>query len=63
MSDENVEAFKRGMEAYNRRDVDAFLETFDPRGGIPSADPRNVRSRGDGLPGPRGFPIVGRGSG
>jgi ketosteroid isomerase-like protein len=30
MSDENVEAFRSGMEAYNRRDVDAFLQTFDP---------------------------------
>ena len=30
MSEENVEAFRRGMEAYNRRDIDAFLETFDP---------------------------------
>src|SRR5689334_19885022 len=30
MSDENVEAFRRGMEAYNRRDIDAFLDAFDP---------------------------------
>lgn len=30
MSDENVEAFRRGLEAYNRRDIDAFLELFDP---------------------------------
>ena len=30
MSEENVEAFRRGMEAYNRRDIDAFLEMFDP---------------------------------
>jgi hypothetical protein len=30
MSEENVEVFRRGMEAYNRRDIDAFLETFDP---------------------------------
>jgi ketosteroid isomerase-like protein len=30
MSRENVEAFKRGVEAYNRRDIDAFLEEIDP---------------------------------
>lgn len=30
MSQENVEAFKRGAEAYNRRDVDALLNELDP---------------------------------
>jgi ketosteroid isomerase-like protein len=30
MSRENIEAIKRGVEAYNRRDVDAFLEIHDP---------------------------------
>jgi len=30
MSEENVETFKRGAEAYNRRDVDALLKTLDP---------------------------------
>jgi ketosteroid isomerase-like protein len=30
MSDESVEAFKRAVAAYNRRDIDAFLEEFDP---------------------------------
>jgi ketosteroid isomerase-like protein len=30
MSQENVEAFKRGAEAYNRRDVDALLKELDP---------------------------------
>ena len=30
MSEENVEAFRRVLEAYNRRDIDAFLEAFDP---------------------------------
>jgi ketosteroid isomerase-like protein len=30
MSQENVEAFKRGLDAYNRRDLDALLETLDP---------------------------------
>ena len=34
MSEENVEAFRSGMEAYNRRDVDAFLEAFDPKAEI-----------------------------
>ncbi len=30
MSQENVEAFKRGTEAYNRRDVDALLQELEP---------------------------------
>ena len=30
MSQENVETFKRGLEAYNRRDVEAVLATVDP---------------------------------
>jgi ketosteroid isomerase-like protein len=30
MSQENVEAFRRAIEAYNRRDIDAFLDAFDP---------------------------------
>ena len=30
MSQENVEAFERGAEAYNRRDVDALLKELDP---------------------------------
>jgi ketosteroid isomerase-like protein len=30
MSEENVEAFERGTEAYNRRDVDALLKELDP---------------------------------
>ena len=30
MSQENVEAFTRAVEAYNRRDVDAFIAVFDP---------------------------------
>jgi ketosteroid isomerase-like protein len=30
MSQESVEAFMRGTEAYNRRDVDALLEELDP---------------------------------
>ena len=29
MSQENVEMFKRAIEAYNRRDIDAFLEALD----------------------------------
>jgi ketosteroid isomerase-like protein len=29
MSQENVEAFKRAIEAYNRRDIDASLEQID----------------------------------
>jgi ketosteroid isomerase-like protein len=31
MSGENVEAFKRGADAYNRRDVEALLEELHPR--------------------------------
>src|SRR5215211_3816478 len=30
MSRQNVEAFKRAVEANNRRDVEAFLEELDP---------------------------------
>ncbi len=30
MSEENVEAFKRGAEAYNRQDIDALLKELDP---------------------------------
>jgi ketosteroid isomerase-like protein len=30
MSEENVEAFKRGLEAGNRGDVEALLEELDP---------------------------------
>ena len=30
MSQENVEAFKRGVDADNRRDLEAMLEDFDP---------------------------------
>ena len=31
MSDENVESFKRGIDAYNRRDVEALLAELHPR--------------------------------
>jgi ketosteroid isomerase-like protein len=30
MSTEHVEAFNRAVAAYNRRDIDAFVEAFDP---------------------------------
>jgi uncharacterized protein with GYD domain len=30
MSQENLETFKRGLDAYNRRDIDALLEELDP---------------------------------
>jgi hypothetical protein len=30
MSEENVETFRQAIEAYNRREIDAFLEAFDP---------------------------------
>jgi ketosteroid isomerase-like protein len=30
MSQENVDAFKRGLHAYNRRDIDALVEELDP---------------------------------
>ena len=30
MSAENVEAFKQAVEACNRRDLDTFMELFDP---------------------------------
>ena len=30
MSQENVDAFKRGVEAFKRRDIEAILEELDP---------------------------------
>jgi hypothetical protein len=30
MSQENVEAFKRVIEALNRRDIESLLERYDP---------------------------------
>jgi ketosteroid isomerase-like protein len=30
MSQENVEVVKRGLDAYNRRDIEALLEELDP---------------------------------
>jgi len=30
MAEENVEAFRRGADAYNRRDVEAVLDRVDP---------------------------------
>ena len=30
MSQENVDAFKRGLDAYNRRDLDALMDELDP---------------------------------
>jgi ketosteroid isomerase-like protein len=30
MSKENVDAFMRGLDAYNRRDIDALMEELDP---------------------------------
>jgi ketosteroid isomerase-like protein len=30
MSQENVETFKRAIDAYNRKDIDALLERLDP---------------------------------
>ena len=30
MSQENVEIVRRGFDAFNRRDLDAFLALFDP---------------------------------
>jgi ketosteroid isomerase-like protein len=30
MSQENVEAFKRALEAYNRRDIDSLIQVLDP---------------------------------
>ena len=34
MSEENVESFRRGTEAYNRREVDELLKTLDRWSGI-----------------------------
>ena len=30
MSEENIDQFKRGLDAYNRRDLDALMEQLDP---------------------------------
>ena len=30
MSQENVESYKRGLDAFNRRDVEAMLRELDP---------------------------------
>lgn len=30
MSQEHVDAFKRAIDAYNARDIDAFVQEFDP---------------------------------
>jgi ketosteroid isomerase-like protein len=30
MSQQNVEALRQALDAYNRRDIDAFMERFDP---------------------------------
>ncbi len=30
MSQKNVQAFRRALEAYNRRDIEALLDAFDP---------------------------------
>jgi ketosteroid isomerase-like protein len=54
MSEENVEAFKRGTEAFNRRDLDAATEGWSP--GV-VFEPRAAAVEGDlsGLEGARSF--------
>jgi ketosteroid isomerase-like protein len=37
MSEQNVEAFERAIEAYNRRDIDAFLDEMNPDVGLQGA--------------------------
>ena len=37
MSQENVETFKRAIDAYNRGNIDAFLEGLDPEVGLHGA--------------------------
>jgi ketosteroid isomerase-like protein len=39
MSQENVEAFKRGLDALNRRDLKALLEVLDPEVELHPAEP------------------------
>lgn len=47
MSQENVEAFKRGVHAYDRRDIDALLEELDPdAGGLDRRGPVRVHGYG-----------------
>ncbi len=49
MSDENIQAFRRGLEAYERREIEAFLEAFDPEVEWHAAFQIMLGRRGDGL--------------
>ena len=40
MSEENVEAFKRFVDAFNRRDLEAILAEVDPSDSAPLPVPR-----------------------
>ena len=49
MSQENVEAYKRGLDAFNRRDVEAMLQELDPEVVMHLALPAMFGGRGDCL--------------
>src|SRR5256885_5753086 len=55
MSQENMEAFKRGSEAFNRRDVEALLEVLDPEIEWHSALPGMLSAKGTVYRGHEGF--------
>ena len=54
MSQENVERYRQGIDAFNRRDRDAFLRTLRPRSGrgFPSSSPSRA-AVGKGTMAPR----------
>ena len=45
MSQENVEAFQGGIEAYNDQDAEALLNVCDPEGGMPPRTHNAARRR------------------
>ena len=56
MSQENVEAFKRGIEAFHRRDMETMLEMHDPKVEWHPMIQVLLGGGDDGLPRPRGPP-------
>jgi hypothetical protein len=56
MSQKNVEAFKRGLDAGNRRDIESFLETLDPEVEWHPGLAAPLKRGGDGLSGKGGGP-------
>ena len=68
MSEENVEAVRRFLDAYNRRDIEALLAELDPEvewhPALPEAlELSEIRDLGDQVLAVGSFRTVGRGSG